>query len=93
MSPAVINAKTETLIRLAEVPAILPLSQITGRRYSRQAIWKWTTAGVGGVKLETITVTLTSREAVERFLGDRVVLVDPDLDLEPDLQEDHAVAP
>jgi hypothetical protein len=59
-----IDIARESLIRMARVAAIVP------DRPSLCTIWRWRTRGVGGRKLETVTIggrTYTSVEAVARF--------------------------
>jgi len=56
---------TEDLIRLNEVPKVLP------RRVDVSTAWRWAMRGVGGIKLETVKIggkKMTSRQAVTRFI-------------------------
>lgn len=57
---------SETLISLAEAARTLP------GRPNIATLWRWRTAGVRGVTLETVTVggrRYTSREALARFVA------------------------
>ena len=64
-----IDPKTETLLPLSQVPGLLPPSLRTGRPLTRQLIYHWVKVGrAGGAKLETITMKMTTVEAVQRFL-------------------------
>ena len=56
---------TEDLIRLNEVPKVLP------SRVDVSTAWRWAMRGVGGIKLETVKIggkKMTSRQAVTRFI-------------------------
>jgi hypothetical protein len=60
-----IDHETEQLVTFAEAAKLLP------GRPSCNAIWRWRTSGVRGVKLETVLVggkRYTSREALQRFI-------------------------
>jgi hypothetical protein len=64
-----IDLNKEQLIRLSEVPKILPKRQ-DGKRVHISAIYRWAQRGVKGVRLETLKIggtTYTSREALQRF--------------------------
>jgi hypothetical protein len=64
-----INPRIEDLVALSAVPGLLPTSSRTGRPLSRQQVYEWTKNGRAGAKLETLTVTVTSKQALQRFLG------------------------
>jgi Protein of unknown function (DUF1580) len=60
-----IQHEIEQLVTFAEASKLLP------GRPSLNALWRWRTHGVRGVKLETILVggkRYTSREALQRFI-------------------------
>jgi hypothetical protein len=63
-----IEIKSETLIRLAEVPNHLPKRR--GRKVHIASVYRWVKAGLSGVRLETVYVggaQFTSHEALDRF--------------------------
>lgn len=65
-----IDLQAEELIRIGDVPRLLPPSPRTGRPWTRQAVYAWVHGGAGGLRLEAIRiggVILTSPQAVERF--------------------------
>ncbi len=65
-----IDLQTERLIRIGDVPRLLPPSPRTGRPWTRQAVYRWVYRGSGGLRLEAIRIgglILTSPQAVERF--------------------------
>jgi len=58
----------ESLITLTEAARLLP--RMNGKRIAVSTLWRWATAGVRGVRLETRRLgrrILTSAEALERF--------------------------
>ena len=64
-----IDVTAETLIALADVPALLPRRR-GGKKPHVSCIYRWTTAGVRGVLLESVQVggtRCTSKEALARF--------------------------
>ena len=63
-----IDTTTEHLMTLTETAAYLPLRN--GRKVSNSCLWRWSTQGVKGVKLEHVRLggtIMTSREALSRF--------------------------
>lgn len=76
-----IDITTETLICIADAAAMIPSCR-QGKKTHTATIWRWISKGQNGVRLESIKRpggTLTSREAVQRFLN---ALSDP-RDLSP----------
>ena len=68
-----ISIAKERLVRLSQVPKLLP-PRPNGRRVHISAVYRWITRGVGGVRLEAIRIagsTYTSIEAIERFANHR----------------------
>lgn len=66
-----IDITTETLICIGDAAAMVPSCR-QGKKTSTATIWRWISKGHGGIKLESIKRpggTLTSREAVQRFLN------------------------
>lgn len=65
-----IDVKTETLINLSEAAAMVPSCK-PGKKTNIATIRRWITKGHNGIRLESVGRpggTLTSREAVQRFL-------------------------
>ncbi len=63
-----IDFNNETVGGLSDVAALLP--RLHGKRLHSSTLWRWTTKGVRGVRLEYIGLggrLLTSVEAVVRF--------------------------
>jgi hypothetical protein len=59
-----IDTETERLVTITEAAKLLP------SRPNVATLWRWRTAGVRGVRLETIMLggrRMTSREALQRF--------------------------
>lgn len=64
-----IDAASETLVPLRDVPRLLP-PRPSGKRLHISAVYRWTLRGVRGIRLETTKIggtTYTSREAIQRF--------------------------
>lgn len=64
-----IDITNEDLIRLNEVPKLLP-KRPNGKRIHISAIYRWSQKGIRGIKLATIRIggtTYTSRQAIQRF--------------------------
>ncbi|HEX4145892.1 MAG TPA: DUF1580 domain-containing protein [Pirellulales bacterium] len=64
-----IDAATETLISLADVPGHLP-ERRGGKRPSISCIYRWAQRGIRGIRLETLQcggTKVTSAEALQRF--------------------------
>lgn len=64
-----INIRDERLLRLDEVPALLPIGR-NGRPVHRSTIHRWIAVGVGGHRLEAIQIggtRFSSAEALQRF--------------------------
>lgn len=64
-----IDLDRERLVPLADVPARLPPTR-RGKKIHLSAVYRWTTRGLAGVKLETLQVggrRCTSLEALQRF--------------------------
>jgi hypothetical protein len=64
-----IDSTTETLISLAEAAKMLPRRR-KGRKAHVSTLFRWTTAGVRGIRLESIQCggsRCTSKEALQRF--------------------------
>jgi hypothetical protein len=64
-----IDSTTETLISLAEAAKELPRRR-RGRKCHVSTLFRWTTAGVRGIVLESLQcggTRCTSREAIQRF--------------------------
>jgi hypothetical protein len=64
-----IDTKKEQLLTLAEVANLLPRRR-AGRKTSLSCVYRWTTAGCRGVRLEFTQVggtRCTSRDALARF--------------------------
>jgi hypothetical protein len=64
-----IDVLSEELIPLTKIPDLIP-STTPGRRLAFATIWRWTTYGVRGRRLETVRIggsSYTSREAIARF--------------------------
>lgn len=60
------NIANETIISMTEAARMIP------GRPTTATVWRWTTRGVAGIKLESLKIggrRLTSREAVERFMA------------------------
>jgi Protein of unknown function (DUF1580) len=67
----VINANEEALVSLAEAAAMVPGRQ-SGKAIAVSTIYRWSTWGTDGVRLETVQVgarTLTSKQALDRFFA------------------------
>ena len=65
-----IKLESESVIRLTEVPKLLPVGP-NGRRVHIATLYRWSTGGCRGVRLETVQVgatRCTSREALQRFV-------------------------
>jgi len=69
-----IDIRNEELIRLSDVPSLKNLPRREdGRRLHISTIYRWTTAGVRGVRLETVQVggtRCTSEDALQRFFNE-----------------------
>ena len=64
-----IDLTKEKLIRLSEIPKLLPI-RANGKRVHVSAVYRWVSRGVGGAKLDVVKIggcTYTSTEAVQRF--------------------------
>src|SRR4051795_534998 len=65
----VIDTRNETVVSLAQAADDLPRRR-RGRKTHISTLYRWTTSGCRGVRLETIQVgatRCTSREALQRF--------------------------
>jgi hypothetical protein len=74
---AVIDVRTETLVPLSELPSHLP--HRNGRKVSVATVYRWSLAGVRGVRLETLQCAgakVCSLEAVQRFFDELTRLRD-----------------
>ena len=63
-----IDLAKEKLIRLSDVPELLP-PRANGKRVHVSAVYRWVSRGVRGVRLESVTIggtTYTSLEALQR---------------------------
>lgn len=68
-APSGIDLKTETVIRLGDVPKAIP-RRAGGRQVSTAAVHRWVRRGIRGVQLECLQVAgarCTSLEALQRF--------------------------
>lgn len=66
-----IDANSEQLVPLAEVPSLLPPSR-SGRPVHLSAVYRWAMKGLKGIRLETLQCAgrrVTSREALSRFFA------------------------
>jgi hypothetical protein len=64
-----IDSTTEHLISLADAARMVPCRR-GGRRTHISTIYRWTTVGIGGIKLESLQCgggRATSKEAMARF--------------------------
>ena len=65
-----INVRTETLIRVSQIPNWC--AEHIGHSVNRSTAFRWYTRGSRGVKLETVLIggaRMTSTEALERFIA------------------------
>jgi hypothetical protein len=65
-----IDIVSETLIRLADVSKLKNVPSQRGKGVAISTLWRWRSAGIKGIKLETLQVggtTCTSMEALQRF--------------------------
>ncbi len=56
------------------------IQAVTGNRPHPSTCWRWSTRGIGGVRLKTWVVggrRMTTTEAVETFIGTRTELATP----------------
>jgi len=66
-----IDTQSEHLIPLNQVAEHIPSSR-PGKKLNVGTVWRWASAGVRSVKLETVSIgnsRYTSREALERFIA------------------------
>ena len=76
-----LDLNTETIGTLSETAARLP--RLRGKRLHASTLWRWTSRGIRGVRLEHMKLggrIITSLEAVQRFserLNDASVAVRP----------------
>jgi hypothetical protein len=64
-----LDSTTERLISLADAAKLVPCRR-GGRRTHISIIYRWTTVGIGGIRLETLQCggsRVTSKEAMARF--------------------------
>lgn len=78
-----IQTQSEQLIRISEVPSLLPKRH--GRKTHVASVYRWIKAGLSGVRLESVYVggiQYSSLEALERFCQ-RVTEVKTGLAVQP----------
>jgi len=60
---------TETLVPLREIPNLLPVRR-NGKKLHISAVYRWTTSGVRGVRLDSVRIggtCFSSLQALQRF--------------------------
>ena len=79
-----IDIAQEDLVPIRDVPKHLP-PRPTGKRVHISAVYRWTSRGLQGIRLESLKVggtTYTSKEALQRF-ADRLSSPTPSPDTTP----------
>jgi len=68
-----IDPLTEELVSMADAASLLPKRR-GGAKLSLSTLWRWSTRGAKGVRLETVRVgsgVYTTRDALRRFIEAR----------------------